>query len=246
MTTKIVTLGDNQPFDVEITGSNNATTGIIFVHGFGVKRDSRGLFTAIENQICSSTLSVRGDFSVITDDVTAALPFSAQANRLNKVVDYVRQNFGITKLVYIGHSQGCIVVAKTSPTSSQVILLAPPITSPAAVKFASTPGWSRPGSVLKIDGESILQRSDGSITTVGPDYWCDFKATKPEELYLELSKSNQVNVVLADADNVLGKQAPIKSIPYSSIKNADHDFSKSAREPLVSEVVRLLRLNKIT
>jgi hypothetical protein len=233
----------NDVFDVEITGSLAAETALILVHGFGVKRNSRGLFTDIEGRLSSRLFSVRGDFSEVTSFGTKAIPLSMQALRLEQIKNYLDQKTKVCKYIYLGHSQGCIVVAKAKPVNSRVILLAPPIAQPAADRFAATPGWLRPGSVLNMKGTSILQRSDGSITKVGADYWDDFKEVNPEALYSDLARNNQVNVILAGSDNVLGQQKPLGGIPSDTVVGADHDFSGSAREVLIQKVVSLLKLN---
>lgn len=237
----VITLGDDDPFEVELNSRADTETAVVLVHGFGVKRDSRGLFTDIEQQLGDSILSVRGDFSLVTAKGTSALSLSVQAQRLNQIIAFIRTETDIKTIVYIGHSQGCLVIAKAAPINSQVILLAPPITSPAAERFAVTPGWSRPGSKLNMDGDSLLKRSDDSITVVNSAYWQDFKAFDPVSLYSNLAKHNQVNIIFAGSDNVLGQQEPITDIPFETVKNADHDFSGGVRTELVQKVLDKLR-----
>ncbi|MCW8452601.1 hypothetical protein [Legionella quinlivanii] len=86
---KIITLFADELFEVEFSsGSLQAKTAVIFVHGFGVKRQSRGLFIDIES-ICPDTmLSVRAEYAHVLNDRCIALPFQMQRQRLNKIIHY--------------------------------------------------------------------------------------------------------------------------------------------------------------
>lgn len=112
---KIITVDAENPFEVELTGLREATTAVIFVHGFGVKRQSRGLFLDIEALFPEQIISVRAEFSKVLDDRCIALPFPIQCQRLHQIIDYLRQYYSINHFIYIGHSQGCITIALEQP-----------------------------------------------------------------------------------------------------------------------------------
>lgn len=236
---KIITLKTDKHFNVEITGPANAETAVMLIHGFGVKRDSRGLFTDIEDQISDKYLSVRGDFTEVYDGYSRAIPISSQVERLKLIVQHVQKSYLVKNIIYIGHSQGCLVVAKAAPTNSKIILLAPPIIDPAA-RFAKTPGWTRPGSILKMDGESRLQRSDGSITIVDSEFWSDFSQINAQSLYEQLNTHNDVQIIFAGSDQVLGNQEAPQGIKSNSIPLAEHDFKGESRKELLDKLLNII------
>lgn len=235
---QIITLEADKPFDVEITGPRDAETAVIMVHGFGVKRDSRGLFTDIEDRISDRALSVRGDFSEVHGDSTTAVPLQLQAERLKSINAHLDTKVHSKKKVYIGHSQGAIPIARANITGAKIILLAPPIDSPYE-NFVKTPGWKKPGSVLDVDGKSRLQRSDLTVE-VGKEFWDDFKQVDAIALYKKLAEQNDVEIVFADADQVLGHQTAPEGLQAISIPGANHDFQNEARSVLVESLDKAL------
>lgn len=231
MLKKVLALCAEAPFDVEITGPEQAKQAIIFVHGFGVTRDARGLFTDIEKQLSQSMLCFRGEFSEVTSERCIAIPFPSQQKRLQTIRDHINKYYSISHITYIGHSQGCIVIAQDQPQKSDILLLAPPVTSPYDA-FIKTSGWKRPSSYLDVSGKSRLVRSDLTID-INPDFWEEFKNVDAEKLYISLAQENKVNIIFAGNDQVLGVQKAPTGIPASCIENACHDFKNSSRAALI-------------
>ncbi len=233
MIKNIITIEGKDSFEVEFNGLSQAKTAVILVHGFGVKRDSRGIFVDIESSLSDRFLVVRGDFSHVSEKKSKAIPFSAQVDRLRVITELVQTQYKITNFVYIGHSQGCIVIGKALPINSQILLLAPPVTSPFA-EFIKTKGWKNSGSCLDLHGLSRLVRSDLTIE-VESDFWQEFENINAISLYRELAKHNSVNVIFAGMDQVLGEQEI--DIPSIIIPNADHDFKSPCRSELLKHLL---------
>ncbi|HAT1945814.1 TPA: alpha/beta hydrolase [Legionella pneumophila] len=234
---KIITLHAEDLFEVEFTGTLQAKTAVIFVHGFGVKRQSRGLFVDIES-ICLDVLSVRAEYSQVLNDRCIALPFQVQRQRLNKIIRYIQDHYNIDNFIFIGHSQGCITIALEQPHNALILLLAPPVISPFE-EFIKTNGWKNPGSHLYIQGNSRLVRSD-LIIEVPMDFWSEFKTIDAQSLYSDLAKQNNVSIIFADNDQVLGNQQPMDHIPTYTISEADHDFSSKSRIELLKLISKLI------
>lgn len=171
--------------------------------------------------------------------IQRAIPITTQTQRLQKIIQYLQDTYSIERYIYIGHSQGCIVVANAHPTQSKVILLAPPIVSPAE-RFAQTPGWKRPGSVINTEGDSKLVRSDGSITMVPAEFWKDFQSMDVDKLYKQLNWDNEVTIVFAGSDQVLGVEKATDGINHETIKDADHDFKGEPRMALIQRLKELV------
>jgi pimeloyl-ACP methyl ester carboxylesterase len=232
----VETLTADKPFQVEIVGPLNAGTAVIMVHGFGVKRDSRRLFTDVENVISDKVLSVRAEFSDVLTNGTETLPFSVQAERLKVVLEYVKKRFGNKKIVLVGHSQGNLVIAAAKPAGVSVFLLAPPA---EFEKFTQSAGWKKPDSHLDISGTSILSRSDLQIE-VGPEFWAEFISTDPSRAYSELAADNQVEFIVPGNDAELGSDNLPTEITHTQIPSASHDFGGSSRELLIKELKALI------
>ncbi|MBA3537772.1 MAG: hypothetical protein H0T84_14380 [Tatlockia sp.] len=235
---QIEILEADRPFEVEISGPPNAKIAVILVHGFGVKRDSRQMFTEIAVHLTNSMLCVCGDFSEIHSDFVLALPFSSQVKRLQIITEYTQGKFKPKHIVYIGHSQGCIVIAKLNPQNSKIFLLAPPVLDPYK-KFINTDGWKNLGSNLNIQDKSRLVRSDLTIE-VDPDFWLEFQNVNAEYLYSQLAKQNQVEIVFAERDEVLEQQIAPTDMYAISIPGANHDFKNPARCQLINIILKSL------
>ncbi|MBA2652193.1 MAG: hypothetical protein H0U73_08005 [Tatlockia sp.] len=220
---EIIILNVDNPFEVEITGSPKAKTAIVFVHGFGVNRQSRGLFVEIESSLPESILSVRADYSQVLKERCIALPFKAQCQRLDALISYIQGHYSIEKFIYIGHSQGCITLGLYQPQQALILLLAPPIISPFE-EFINTSGWKKPGSYLNLTGNSRLVRSD-LIVEVPLEFWQEFKTIDAHYLYQNLAIQNEVKIIVAENDQILGKQPDIANITTYTIPDANHDFS---------------------
>lgn len=243
--TRSVTLEADKSFNVDIIGRDDSKTAVILVHGFGVKSDSRGLFTAIEGGVVlADSLAICGDYADVQENgVIKVIPLPDQVKRLQAVINYCHQELGPKKLIFVGHSQGCLVIAQAKPIDSQIFLLAPPIDSPYA-KFIYSKGWQRPGSHLDLGGTSKLTRSDGSVTIVDSNFWDDLRELNAEDLYRQLTAQNEVSIVLAACDHVLGRQDIPSGMNGFPIEGADHDFKGEARESLLEQLMRRMKLHQ--
>ena len=227
----VETLHAEKSFELEVSGPSDAATALVLVHGFGGTREERGLFTDIENQFSKSMLVLRGDFSEVEGNKIKALPFSTQVRRLHAISAFAQETFHPEHTVYLGFSQGSIVIAAAAPQYSKIVLLAPPIISPFR-EFIKTPGWSRLGSLLDIEGTSRLMRSD-CFVEVEKNFWKEFEKVNAVVLYTEFAKHNEVEIIFAGADQVLGQQEAPENIKSTSVSGADHHFSETTRTALL-------------
>jgi hypothetical protein len=235
ISSKNISLMDNNPFNVVVNGNTESKTIIILVHGFGVRSESRGLFSSIENEFKDNFLTIRADFAEMERDYIRAIPISSQVKRLNLVIDYVKKEFPLKKLIFIGHSQGCIVISQAQLANCQILLLAPPIESPYE-NFINSAGWKYPGSHLDLNGESKLLRSDKTLILVDSNYWDDFKQINAKDLYFKLNNQNNVSMILASNDHVRGKQTIPNGMKGFFIEKANHDFKGEPRSLLLNKL----------
>ena len=93
----------------EYEGNPGSGEVIVFVHGFGVKRDSRGMFTDISMVLNNKFLIVRYD-SFLTEEndeiQRKVLEYSKQAEMLTGVLEYIGREFRPAHVYIIAHSMG--------------------------------------------------------------------------------------------------------------------------------------------
>ncbi len=213
---------------------------VIFSHGFGVKKDGRGLFTDITNAL-PNIKSVMFDYNDIDEknNLVTAKPFSEQVKIFEKNLEEARTNNPNAMVDIVCHSQGAIVVALAKPVGiRKIVLIAPPATSNTdrMVKLFQ----SRPGTVIDMQGVSKLSRADGSTTIIPAEYWEERKDVEPIKSYSELSQLTKLVIINANQDEILsaGSFADVKNAEIMSI-DGDHNFSGESRKGLI-EVVRNL------
>lgn len=216
---------------------------IVYAHGFGVRKDDRGLFTDIAG-VLPDAEHVMIDLSQF-DEQTGRLtvpPLQTQAATLTHAIKNIDRNEGDTVDI-VCHSQGCMVAALAQPERiRKVIFLAPPDSND--MQRLITMFSERPGTHLDTDGESALTRSDGSTTIVPAAYWPGLRQLNVKHLYKQLSATTELVIVASDDDNVLGKTdfSDIgEHIRYIE-KAGDHDFSGAARKQMLELIQVELRL----
>ena len=222
----------------EFEGNENSGKVILFSHGFGVTRNSRGMFTEIGNQLKDAYLIVRFDYNIVNhqENWTKVFSYSKQVEILRSVHKYINNKFQPKAISIIAHSIGCLVVGLAQlPNIHQIILLAGPPRNPYQTikNHIAQPS----ATIINESGTSLLKRSDGSITYIEKDFWLEMKQVEPLALYKQLVQNSQVTFIRALSDQV------IKEKDYSDIKNihnlkyieiiGDHDFSGHTRKSLL-------------
>lgn len=219
---------------------------VIFSHGFGVKRDSRGMFTEIGSLLKNDFLVVRFDYSKIdeSDNATIVYPFSIQAKMLERVIEYIRTEFPLLRLNIIAHSMGCLIVGLLLPDHvNKIILMVPPPTSQH--KGMKEYFLKRPETEFNEDKISKIKRSDGSWTFVGPEFWSEIKKTRPAQLFKALAEKSNVYFIRAKQDEIITGESykvikNIKRMEYMELKG-NHNFEGKAREPLLQKIVAIIK-----
>lgn len=228
----------------EYEGNYKSGRAIIFSHGFGMKRDSRGFFTEIGNELTNNFLIVRFDYCkmIPEDNATLTYSLSVQARMLQKVIEYVRLKFMIDELNIIAHSMGCLVVgmAKINKLNKVALLCAPP--SKKIQKMQSYFNHKQ-GSEFNLNGFSKVKRSDGSWTYIHPDFWVDLQKVEPPKLFEKLSENCEAYFIRALQDDVIKNESYTKIKQLQSIKYiellGDHNFKEPNRKKLLATIVKI-------
>ncbi len=213
---------------------------IIFVHGFGVKKDARGMFTQIieslkKEEKLKDTEFITVDLNDVKDTDIYLNSLSKQAEILKNT--YNREYFGDCVFDLICHSQGCVVasIAKLEKIRN-VFFIAPPTNNDIQKTINSFK--KRSGTKIDLLNESILMRKDGSRTFVPKGYWEDRKNLNYLDEYQTFSKINNIIVILGNQDETISNEAIEKSLrKITLIKiDGDHNFEGESRLNLIATI----------
>ena len=209
---------------------------IIYSHGFGVRKDDRGLFTDIAAALPGAA-HVMFNYSQIDDaaNTLTATPLADQAAKLAQKIAAVQAANSGAIIDLVCHSQGCLAAAMANiPGIRKTIFTAPP---PDANVEDKIKRWRvRYGTQFTTEGTSYLERKDGSITIVPPEYWLSLKDLDAQELYNTFAGNTELVIITATEDEVLGEVALDKLIPSVRVirMSAGHNFEGKARTQLAA------------
>lgn len=216
---------------------------VIFSHGFGVRKDDRGLFTDIASALCG-VKSVMFDYNE-TDEKNNTLtvrPLSRQAEMLNAVISDEKSRAPAAIIDIVCHSRGSTVAAVALPVGIRKVVC---ITPPMSAGIESTLARYRaiPGALIAMNGVSRLPRKDGSFTLVPAEYWTErLSAVTPTEQFNALSRLTDLTLIKARQDSVLGDVsfAGLADRVRCIALDGDHSFGGEARKPLLDTLKGLL------
>lgn len=213
---------------------------IIFSHGFGVQKNSGGLFTDISEMLRASDIeSVLFDYNEINHDKKEVLvqSFSDQAKILQKVIDDTVANNPDSIIDILGHSQGSVMVALADLKGIRKVISLSPFFHTDIHKILER--YEKfPESEINFTGVSRRTRSDGTTTIIPPEYWSERFATDIYALYNKLALTTDLIIVNAGEDQIID-QCNLSKVFNAYIINihGNHDFTGEDRKKLL-EVVK--------
>ena len=210
---------------------------ILFSHGFGVKKDSRGMFTDIASAFPDYE-AVMFDYNRVSNAANEVIvePYSSQAMLLDEELHGIYSSDSNAEVTLIGHSQGCIIPCLiTGIKISKAILLAPP-------KVLGSKNRRDNQHEVSDNGDIKIPRKDGTTTIVTKSFIDELETTQPVTLYSELAKSVNTYMVIAKQDEIirdhdfsmLADQIAIHQI------DGDHNFTGMYRKGLLETLSELL------
>jgi hypothetical protein len=220
---------------------------VLFSHGFGVAKDSKGLFTDIAAALGPNIFPVMFDYNDFNDEARTMTikPFSQQVAIFNQQLQLLRRDHPGVPISVVAHSQGCIIAALAKPAGlDRVILLAPGETFNIKRMERSFTERLKPERLP--DGTVKLSRRDGSSILIPPDYEPELRPVDPPEEYNDLATRSRVTLIRAAQDDILGRHVDdsrlSEAITIVSV-DGDHNFNGEARPKLVETVKRLLTVS---
>lgn len=196
-------------------------------------KDARGMFTDIANALNEhGSKCVLIDLNIKDEDGNILLsPFSKQVQILTNAYEDNKGN----ETYIIAHSQGCVVTALANlPNIKKTIFLAPPTDNNAEKTISYFK--KNPLTNIDLDGTSRLARRDGTFTLVPKEYWDEREQLDIARTYKTYTDRHKTVVVKATQDEVISNDEffnIFKGIDTVEVE-ADHDFTKNAREDLVT------------
>jgi len=210
---------------------------LVFSHGFGVKKDSRGMFTEIAEKF-PEYKPVMFDYNLInneTNEVTVE-PYSKQSELLNAELNSIYKYDTDAEITLICHSQGCIIPCLIKDIKiERAILLAPP-------KILGSKMSRNKNAEKTKHGEFRIPRKDGTTTIVTKEFVEELDKTFPLELYSNLSRLTNSYAVIAKQDKIL-KDSDLSALA-DKIKiyeiEGDHNFTGIDRKGLIETLSNIL------
>ncbi|HJQ07868.1 MAG TPA: NUDIX domain-containing protein [Candidatus Saccharimonadales bacterium] len=224
----------------------NARHIVIYSHGFGVRKDDRGLFTDIAASLPNAE-HIMFDYNQVDDraNTLTVAPLTEQAKKLRQVAAEVEAANPDAVIDLVCHSQGCVVAAIAKPTGlRKTVFTAPPPDVDIEDKIRR---WRvRYGTTFTTKGVTYLERKDGSTTIVPPAYWISLKNLDAQELYNTLAENTDLVIITATQDEVLGEVALDKLAPNIKVIEmaTGHNFEDKARPKLTRIITAALVMNK--
>jgi len=217
---------------------------VICSHGFGEKKDDRGLFPVVAEAIPECEF-VMFDYNVESseENTLTVSTFTEQEKRLrNKIEEVRKENPGAT-IDILAHSLGSVITGLVNdPSIRKTVLLAPPRefgTSKMMERYKANP-LTREDP----DGTAYLPRTNGSTTIVPAEFFREQKTLPPlPELYNSL-RSAKNYILPAMQDDVLAeidwKKENIPNIKLIELPG-DHNFTGDDRPKLLETLREILQ-----
>ncbi len=186
---------------------------VIFSHGFGTKKDDRGLLSgehgiaeALQEQGIETILFDYNDVNEDTQYITVR-PLSIQIKMLADVIAESRERNEDVIIDIIAHSQGCITPAKLMPEGIRKIIFVAPSLDVNNQRMIDQ-FKDRPGTIIDLEGTSTFGgRKDGTTTIVPKEYWVERGNALPIPLFNALSKITELTMIRPNQDDILGNMS---------------------------------------
>lgn len=177
---------------------------MIFSHDFGVRKEDRGLFTAISRAIPADK-NMMFDYNLIHEqsNTLTAKPLNEQVYKLRNVINNARKDYPDAVIDLVCHGQGCVIAGLVKPRGIRKVIM---IAAPDDISQA-TVAKQLGAELAPIDpsARTRIAGSDGSTTVVPPLYWDSLAGINPVKLYNNFARVTALRMLSAKQDEVLGE-----------------------------------------
>lgn len=214
---------------------------VVYSHGFGVRKDDRGLFTDIAAGLHDAQ-PIMFDYNEVSETAITVAPLDAQAEKLLQVIADVRSKYPDAVVDLICHSQGCIVAALACPEGvRKTIFTAPPVQMLGTERKIKEICKRYDITFTKEDTVRI-PRKDGTTTIIPPEYWRVRDGLDAQNMYNILAERTELIIVTATEDEVLGKvnftglSPMVRVIELATGHNFEGESRKQLADLIAAEV----------
>jgi ribosomal protein S18 acetylase RimI-like enzyme len=222
---------------------------VIFSHGFGVRKDDRGLFPDIAKHL-DGIEPIMFDYNQFDEETNTltAITLEEQVEKLRKIYAQAKSNHPNAVVDLICHSQGCVIAAMAQLEGiRKTVFLAPPDRKFGLGEIGAKiqTMLKRPGTTQDADGTLHYPRRDGSTTIIPFSYWQSRKGVDTISRYKELAGRTELVIVQATNDEVIGL-TDLSELP-GTVKivqmDTGHDFENEARQEVAAIVAQQLEVS---
>lgn len=209
---------------------------LVFSHGFGVSKDSNGMFTDIARSL-SEYRPIMFDYNEIYDDkgLTKVYSYKRQAKLLNTQINKIYKKDPKAEVVVVAHSQGAIVAGLCKQKAAKVILLAPPTT------VSARRSKLRPNRRVRKDGSVMIYKKNGSRILLTAGFMWGLKLTNPIKIYDKLASRTPTFIIAAKQDEMVNNTNLSKVISSKVYEiDGDHNFTGENRKRLLEALSGIL------
>lgn len=216
----------------------------VFVHGYGVKWPSKGLFTDVAASLAQLGVAcVLFDLSDYSDSGDASfLPLGEQQDRLRQVLLLVRERYPAADLDIVAHSLGCAVTVTSyktiAPMVDNVVLLAPAVGSPGSRIYEGM--MAKEGAQQDGEGNVSFPRRDGTTSSFSRRYVSEFSLDLDTVYKEQLTSIKNLSIILAEGDDRTNRQLQIFDDNGAvTLPGSDHNFNSSSRVDITTRLASL-------
>lgn len=216
---------------------------VVFSHGFGVERTSRGLFTDIVKALPDDYGYVLFDYYDIVGKTINISGFVDQQRMLLSIIAWLSEQADVTDISLVAHSMGCVVAALAQPPElKQVIMLAPPL----AIGERTRTYFTTKAGAKKSANLWMVPRRDGTISYIPDALFDEIESIEAQEVLLDYAAVQPYELLIPANDEVLGDVdyndlALDENITALTIDEADHNFGRASRPAMIKAVLDWLQ-----
>ena len=234
-----------EKIDVVIEGKSDATTTIIFVHGFGANKNEGGnYFAEIADALKDRYRVVRFDFTGYgnSEGNSEDVDYKKQTEDLKTIINYIDKRFG-GKLFIFAHSMGCFVTAMLCPDNIEKAVLSniPNHNTKYLSEFFQSWITSKPGGQVDKNGTSIFPRSAGGVQKIGASFWKVLEKFEPFLAVSDFAKKTNLLITHAKQDPIIGTKFVDEYAKIPNVRDiwldGDHNYTKKEDRAIVIEKV---------
>jgi len=210
---------------------------LLFSHGFGVRKDSKGMFSDIA-QAFSGYQAVMFEYnSYSLEGKLMTVPsYRQQARNLSDHIKAIYSFDSDAEIILIAHSQGSIMPGLIKNIKlSKAILLAPPSS------VSARRSKQRPNRKLLKSGAVMIFKNDGSQILLSTRFMLGLRTTRPIKLYSQLAKQAPTFIIAAKQDEMVrnSQLSAVTGVKLMSIEG-NHNFTGTYRKGLIKAIAKIL------